>query len=112
MTVVKRKAQKKDKRYQNRKNKVNQKMKSQEFDLRLIVNKSNNYVTVQAVDASGKIVASTSDRGQEGATKTERAFNAGKAFAEKIDKKAKAIFDRNGYPYHGRVKSFAEGLRD
>ncbi|HCY21518.1 TPA: hypothetical protein DIC40_06830 [Patescibacteria group bacterium] len=29
------------------------------------------------------------------------------------DKKIeKVVFDRNGYLYHGRVKSFVEGLRE
>jgi large subunit ribosomal protein L18 len=47
-------------------------------------------------------------------TKTEQAALVGKAVAEK----AKAagindvVFDRNGYLYHGRVKSLAEAARE
>ena len=25
---------------------------------------------------------------------------------------AKVVFDRNGYPYHGVVKAFADGVRE
>jgi large subunit ribosomal protein L18 len=47
-------------------------------------------------------------------TKTERAISVGKSVAER----AKAIgveavvFDRNGYLYHGRVKSLADSARE
>ena len=41
-----------------------------------------------------------------------------KEVGKKLAEKAKAagidsvVFDRNGYPYHGRVKAFAEGARE
>ncbi len=42
------------------------------------------------------------------------AYLVGKALAEKAAAKniAKAIFDRGGYKYHGRVKAVAEGARE
>ena len=38
----------------------------------------------------------------------------GKAIAEKaVNKKIKkVVFDRNGYPFHGRVKAFADAARE
>ena len=46
--------------------------------------------------------------------KAVAAFAVGKLIAEKALKKKieKAVFDRGGYKYHGRVKSFAEGARE
>ena len=38
----------------------------------------------------------------------------GKALGEKLKAKGldSIVFDRNGYLYHGRVKSFADGIRE
>ncbi|USN57662.1 MAG: hypothetical protein H6766_05685 [Candidatus Peribacteria bacterium] len=49
-----------------------------------------------------------------GKTKTERAFAAGQTLADLIKKAKveKVIFDRNGYLYHGRIKAFADGIRE
>ena len=47
-------------------------------------------------------------------TKTEQANIVGKALAEKAIAAGitQCIFDRNGYLYHGRIKSLAEGARE
>lgn len=52
--------------------------------------------------------------GKKKLTKTEKAFSAGKSFAEKaIAKGIKAVvFDRGGYKYQGRIKKIAEGARE
>jgi large subunit ribosomal protein L18 len=46
-------------------------------------------------------------------TKTKQAEKVGKLIAEKATKAGieTVIFDRNGYLYHGRVKSLAEAAR-
>lgn len=48
------------------------------------------------------------------ARKVAIAYEVGKLIAEKALKKniKKAIFDRGGYKYHGRVKALAEGARE
>lgn len=82
---------------------------------RLIVFRSLKYISGQLVDdASGKTLASSHDMKASTGTKTERAFEAGKALAEAAKKAgvSTCIFDRNGYKYHGRVKAFAEGARE
>jgi hypothetical protein len=46
--------------------------------------------------------------------KAEMAKEVGKLLAEKAKEAGveKVVFDRNGYLYHGRVKSLAEGARE
>lgn len=46
-------------------------------------------------------------------TKTEQALKLGGEFAKQaIQKKiTKAVFDRGGYKFHGRVKAAAEGIK-
>ena len=44
----------------------------------------------------------------------EQATEAGKLLAERAAAAGVtvAVFDRGGYQYHGRVKAFAEGVRE
>ena len=44
----------------------------------------------------------------------ERAERAGRLLAERAKAKGVevAVFDRGGYRYHGKVKAFAEGVRE
>ena len=86
---------------------------------RLCVFRSNKNIFVQVVDdVNGKTLVATSSRVKDIAaqkvTKVEQAALVGRAIAEK----AKAagidtvVFDRNGYLYHGRVKSLADAARE
>jgi len=45
--------------------------------------------------------------------KKQQSHKLGLAFAEKAKEKGieSVVFDRNRFPYHGRVKAFAEGAR-
>ena len=47
-------------------------------------------------------------------TKTEKAGLVGSLIAQKASEKGvkKCAFDRNGYLYHGRVKSLADSARE
>ena len=113
MSYLKNKLQEKLRKYLRRKHKVNAKIKAQQPAFRLLIQRSNLYVKAQVLNAEGTVVAVTSDKAVAGATKTERAGNAGEAFATVLKDKGvdTIVFDRNGYLYHGRVKAFAEGLR-
>ena len=113
MSYLKNKLQEKIRKYLRRKNKVNTKIKNLHPEYRLLVERSNLYVSAQVLDAQGNVVSVSSDKTASGATKTQRAEAAGLNFAEVLKGKGveKIAFDRNGYLYHGRIKAFADGLR-
>jgi large subunit ribosomal protein L18 len=84
---------------------------------RLTVYRSNLHTYAQLIDDTrGHTVASMStlQADVEGEEHMDRSFNVGKRLAEKALKAGfeKAVFDRNGYQYHGLVKAVAEGARE
>ena len=84
---------------------------------RLSVYKSNKEIYAQLIDdKDGKTLVSASSRekGVTKGTKIEVANAVGKLLAEKALKAGidSCSFDRNGYLFHGRVKSFADGARE
>jgi len=82
---------------------------------RLSVYKSNVRLYVQLIDdVMGMTLVSVSDDTMKGATKTDRAREAGKALAQAASKKgiSTVVFDRGGYMYIGRVRAIAEGARE
>lgn len=87
---------------------------------RLSVFRSNKQIYVQAVDdVNGVTLAAACSREKEittvaGKKKSEIAALVGKRIAEKCKEKGieSVVFDRNGYQYHGRVKSLADGARE
>jgi ribosomal protein L18 len=82
---------------------------------RMSVFRSNKQIYVQLVDdMTGKTLAAASSKGIEEGTKSEIAAKVGKAIAEKALAAgvAQVVFDRNGYLFHGRVKSLADAARE
>ena len=86
---------------------------------RMSVFRSNKQIYVQLIDdLAGRTLAQASSREngieEDKITKIEKAAKVGNLLAVK----AKAagietvVFDRNGYLYHGRVKSLADGARN
>ncbi len=85
---------------------------------RMTVFRSNKQIYVQLIDdLNGKtlISASSTDKDAEAekANKVDQAEKVGKLVAEKAKAAGieNVVFDRNGYLYHGRVKSLAEAAR-
>lgn len=83
---------------------------------RVSVFKSNKGIYAQLIDdVAGKTLASASTReiGKQNLN-VEIAKEVGKKLAENAKSAGieKVVFDRGGYPYHGRVKSLAEGARE
>lgn len=83
---------------------------------RLCVFKSHQNFYAQLIDdTKGITLASASTlKKNEYHGNIEAAKNLGKEMAEKITKlKIKTlVFDRSGYLYHGRVKAFADAVRE
>ena len=82
---------------------------------RMTVFRSNKQIYVQLIDdQAGKTIVATSSKGLEGGTKIERAAKVGAAIAEKAIAAgvSEVVFDRNGYLFHGRVKSLADAARN
>ncbi|WP_413511426.1 50S ribosomal protein L18 [Myroides odoratus] len=84
---------------------------------RLSVFRSNKEIYAQIIDdVNGVTLISASSReaGITRGTNVETAASVGKLIAEKALKAGieTVSFDRNGYLYHGRVKSLAEGARE
>ena len=64
-------------------------------------------------DLEGKTLASASSLGLEAMPKIEQAEKVGELVAKKAQEAGvtAVVFDRNGYLYHGRVKSLADAAR-
>ena len=86
---------------------------------RLCIFRSNKQIYVQLIDdlKGHTIVAASSTEenivDQKG-TKIEQAALVGKSLAAKAKEAGitEVVFDRNGYLYHGRVKSLADAARN
>lgn len=83
---------------------------------RLSVFRSNRHIYAQLIDdLAGRTLAAASDLevGVDG-TKTERARAVGRLIAERAKAAGieRAVFDRGGRRYHGRVAAVAEGARE
>jgi large subunit ribosomal protein L18 len=96
---------------------IKAKIKGSDVRPRLTVNRTSKHIYAQLIDdISGKVLASESDikTVKSKVVKSERAKIVGKTIAEKAlkIKIAKAVFDRNGNRYHGRVKALADGARE
>lgn len=88
---------------------------------RMSVYRSNKQIYVQFIDDLAGVTLATASSGEKalaeqakGKPSIEVAKMVGKLAAEKAQEKgiSTVVFDRNGYLYHGRVKSLAESARE
>ncbi len=88
---------------------------------RISIFRSNRYIYAQAVDDEKKLTivgysshVMSKEKGYAKKKKTEESKEAGLKLASALKNKhiTQAVFDRGMYAYGGRVKSFAEGLRE
>ena len=84
---------------------------------RLCIFRSTKHVYAQVIDdATGTTLVSASTLDTDGVSGANK--DACAAIGKEVAKRAVAknikqvVFDRNGYLYHGRVKSLAEGARE
>jgi large subunit ribosomal protein L18 len=86
---------------------------------RLVVFRSLKHVYAQLVDDDlGKTVAAVSDRTKDLVREKPGKVGAARAVGKLLAQRAKAqgitraVFDRAGYLYHGRVRAVADGARE
>ena len=84
---------------------------------RISVFRSNRGIQAQLIDdlAGATLAAVTwTESDLRSLKKMEQASKAGEVLAQRAKEKGieRAVFDRGGYQYHGRVKALAEGARE
>ena len=84
---------------------------------RISVFRSNRGISAQLVDdVAGHTLAAVTwtEAPLRDKAPMEQATAAGKLLAERAQQAGitSAVFDRGGYQFHGRVKAFAEGIRE
>jgi large subunit ribosomal protein L18 len=103
-----------------RKNRIRRKLSGTAERPRLTVYKSLKHIYAQVVDdTSGRTLAYASSlskelKGQDEGDKKEDAKRVGRLIAEKC-KAANlnaVVFDRNGFPYQGRIAAVADAARE
>jgi large subunit ribosomal protein L18 len=100
-----------------RRRRVRAKVSGSEQRPRISVFRSNRGIAAQLVDdLGGRTIAAVSwtEADLRSLKPMEQATEAGKRLAERAKAAGieSAVFDRGGYQYHGRVKAFAEGVRE
>ncbi len=97
---------------------LRKKVRGTENRPRLAVSRSLKHVYAQIVDDDGgRTLIGLSDQAKEvvaeGKGKIAVSFAVGKLLAERAAATGikRVVFDRGGYPYHGRVKAVADGAR-
>ncbi|WP_407405050.1 50S ribosomal protein L18 [Sodaliphilus sp.] len=81
---------------------------------RLCVFRSNKQIYAQVIDdLAGNTLVSASSKGIDEGTKSEIAAKVGELIAKKAIEAgiSTVVFDRNGFLFHGRIKSLADGAR-
>jgi large subunit ribosomal protein L18 len=104
----------------NRKERIRKKLAGTTERPRMTVYKSLKYITAQVIDDStGKTVAYASSlskelKGKDEGDKKADAKRVGQLIAEKCKaaKVGAVVFDRNGFPYHGRIAALADAARE
>lgn len=99
-----------------RKRRIRAKISGTDGCPRISVFRSLKSISVQAIDdLLGKTLACAklSDLGKAPKNTVESATAVGTLLSERLTKLGieKAVFDRSGYRYHGKVKAVAEALR-
>lgn len=98
-----------------RKNRVRAKVGGTAERPRLSVFISNRNVSAQLIDdTEGKTLASASSLNTKEGSLSEKAANVGAEIAEKAQKAGikKAVLDRNGHQYAGRLSALATAARE
>ena len=104
-----------------RKKRIRKKINGTTQRPRLSVFRSARHIYAQVVDDTAGhtlAAASTIDKEVRGGSKFENKVDAAKFVGKLVGERAlgkgikEVVFDRNGFLYHGRIKSLSEGARE
>jgi large subunit ribosomal protein L18 len=106
-----------EKRRLRRRRRVRAKVSGTAERPRISVFRSNRGIAAQLVDdVAGKTVAAVqwTEAELRDLPRSEQSSKAGELLAQRAKAAGieRAVFDRGGYQYHGRVKAFADGVRE
>jgi large subunit ribosomal protein L18 len=106
-----------EKRRLRRRRRVRAKVNGTAERPRISVFRSNRGISAQLVDdVAGKTLAAVqwTEAELRDLPRTEQSSKAGELLAQRAKAAGieRAVFDRGGYQYHGRVKAFADGVRE
>ena len=105
---------------QNRVKRIRKKISGTSDRPRLCVFKSSKHTYAQLIDDNaGRTLAACSTltssvKEEDAKGKTAKAYKVGELIASMGKSKGvgKVVFDRGGYPYHGRIKELSKGARE
>ena len=111
------------KNWLRKKTRIKYKLIKSKINYKLVIFRSNKHIYGQVLDVNKGITIISSSSIDNDLESVLKKNNSGKIEASKIaaktlsekmkkNKISKIVFDRNGYIYHGRVKAFAEELRE
>lgn len=104
-----------------RKKRIRKKIYGTQQRPRLSVFRSARHTYAQVVDDTAGLTlaaASTLDKEAQSGPKSENKIEAAKLVGKLVGQRAlgkgikEVVFDRNGFLYHGRIKSLSEGARE
>lgn len=98
-----------------RKKRIRAKISGTSETPRVSIFKSNKHFYAQAIDdTKGHTIASVDGCKEKEKCSIEGVKNLGKILADSLKEAGitEVVFDRNGYLYHGVVKSFADTIRE
>ncbi len=109
-----------DKQRRKRHLRIRRKVKGTEERPRLVVNKTLKHIYAQVVDDErGRTIASASTLTKELRDEVSNpTVDAAQLVGRMVAQRARAagveqvVFDRGGYPYHGKIKALADAARE
>ena len=99
-----------------RKRSIRNKVRGTAARPRMTVFKSNRYTYVQVIDDDAErtlVAVSNREAAVEVSNRASDISRLGELAGEKLQANGidRVVFDRNGYPYHGKIKAIADGAR-
>ena len=104
-------------RRNKRKIRIRKKIKGSAERPRMSIYKSNRYVYIQVIDdEKGHTITSASNKEKELSkikSNVKEIGNLGEVISQRLKEKkiSQVVFDRNGYKYHGIIKTVADAAR-